>query len=48
MVNGLACSCVHIENSAIALLMDLELLRQFLSNLKHVSDQWIMFRQKIV
>jgi hypothetical protein len=48
MVNGLACPCIHIENSAVALLVDLELLSQFLGNLKHVSDERIMFRQKIV
>ena len=48
MVDGLARSRIYIEHSSIALLMDLELLRQFLSNLKHVSDQGIMFRQKII
>src|SRR5207249_2042424 len=35
MVDRLARSCIHIEHRAIALLMDLELLRQFLGNLKH-------------
>lgn len=48
VVHGLAGSRVHIEHSAITLLMDLELLGQFLSNLKHVADQGCMFRQKII
>jgi len=43
MVNGLARSWIYIEHSAIALLMDLELLGHSLSNLKHVPDQRIMF-----
>ena len=48
VINGLARARVHVENRAIPLLMDLELLGQFLSNLEHVSDQGIIFRQKII
>jgi outer membrane protein insertion porin family len=48
VVNRLARAGIHVENGAIALLMDVGLHRQFLGNLKHLSDKSVIFRREIV
>jgi len=48
MVDRLARACIHVEHGAIAFLMDLELFRKFLGNLKDVSDERVIFRFKII
>ena len=48
MVDRLARTGINVEHRAIALLMDLELLRHLLNNLKHVADQRIILRHKII
>ena len=44
VVDRLACTGIHIENRAVALLMDVGLHRQFLGNLKHLADKSVIFK----
>lgn len=48
VIDGLTRAGIHIEHSPVAFLMDSELLRQFLSNLKHMPDQCVVFRREVV
>ena len=42
VVNRLTGACVHIEDCAITLLMDIRLHRQSFGNLKYVADERIV------
>src|SRR5438552_3396228 len=48
MVNRLARTSVHIEHRAISLLVDIRLHRKFFGNLKHLADEWIVFRHHVI
>ena len=45
VVDGLARARVDIEDSAITLLMDVRLHREFLGNLKDLADKSVIFRR---
>lgn len=45
VVDGLAGARIYVEHGSIPLLMDIRLHRQYLGNLKHVTDKRIIFRQ---
>jgi hypothetical protein len=48
VIYGLSGTRIHIEYSAISLLMDIRLHGQFLGNLKHLADKRVIFRHQIV
>lgn len=45
VIDRLPRSGIHVEDGAVAFLMDIRLHRQILGNLKHMADERIIFRR---
>jgi hypothetical protein len=45
VVDGLPSAGIHIEDGAVALLMDVGLRRKFLRDLKHLTNKCVVFRR---